>query len=140
MMVEEMSVLEKLEQGYCPNCGKRKVMRAIKKDRTTYRFCKSCGWKETPTSVFVELKKAIEERIAVLLKGNRYDLARADELGKILEKVVGLEQQLKDLWITRPIPRYFRSTPYGKLTKKQFEDWFEKLEKLLCEGEGDKIK
>lgn len=31
----------------------------------------------------------------------------------------------------RPILRYFRGTPYGRLTKKQFADWFEGFEKKL---------
>lgn len=38
----------------------------------------------------------------------------------------------------RPIIRYFRSTSYGKLTKKQFEEWFEGFEKELREILNDK--
>lgn len=35
-----------VDEGYCPKCGERKVMRTIKPDGTTYRFCKWCDWTE----------------------------------------------------------------------------------------------
>lgn len=49
-----------IEEGYCPACGERRIMTCIKKDGSSYRFCKGgCGW--TDKKIIFHLSKRFPE-------------------------------------------------------------------------------
>jgi len=64
-----------LEEGYCPKCGKRKVMTKIKEDGTSYKFCKACDWNNKTVSL-KEKQKCTTWRCA---SNNRNGACRASK-------------------------------------------------------------
>lgn len=45
---EKDLLTEIIKDGFCPKCGEKKVMVTVKKDKSSYHFCKECGWNDKP--------------------------------------------------------------------------------------------